>query len=230
MKRDEIIQQLFENQDTKFRDFHAKLIPGVEGVIGVRMPVLRNLAKQIVGGDYTTYLQESRNFEYYEEKMVYGLVLGAIRRDFATVMVHLRRFVPHIDNWAVCDSLSSSLKEVRKHREATLPYLVECCSATEEYTIRFGVVMLLFHYTDDEHIEILLREYDAITSDAYYVRMGVAWAVAECFTKCRQRTLEYLQNNRLDDWTHNKAIQKIRESLRISAEDKALVQTLKRKK
>ncbi len=229
MEREKIIQYLFENQDSKYRDFHSRLIPGTEDIIGVRVPILQKLAKQIAKSDYSSYLKQV-DFQYYEERMVYGLVLGSIRKDFETVMYYLKGFIPVIDNWAVCDSLCSSLKEVKKHRESVLPYLLECCDSSEEYIIRFAVVMLMNYYCDQEHIEILLSEFNKISNEAYYVRMGVAWAVSLCFVKCRERTIEHLLDNKMDDWTHNKSIQKIVESFRVSAEDKEMVKTLKRVK
>ncbi len=229
MQRAEIIEKLFENQDIKYRDFHAKLVPGTDDFIGVRVPIIKALAKEIAKGKYLSYLEQTKA-EYYEERMLYGLVLGAIRKDFDTVNHYLREFVPRIDNWAVCDSLCTSLKEVTKHRAEMLPYFLECCRESQEFTIRFGVVMLMSYYIDDEHIELVLNEFDAISSDAYYVRMGVAWAVSVCFVKCRERTLQYLYANKMDNWTHNKSIQKITESLRVSHDDKALVRTLKRTK
>ncbi len=229
MERDKITQYLFENQDSKYRDFHSKLIPGIENIIGVRVPILQKLAKQIAKGDYSSYLKQL-DFQYYEERMVYGLVLGSIRKDFDTVTHYLKGFVPMIDNWAVCDSLCSSLKEVKAHRESVLPYLIECCRSSEEYVIRFGIVMFLNYYCDDAHIEVLLSEFNKISNEAYYVRMGVAWAVSICFVKCRERTIQYLLDNKIDDWTHNKSIQKIAESFRVTAEDKEMVKTLKRAK
>ncbi len=229
MEREKIIQYLFDNQDSKYRDFLSKLIPGIENIIGVRAPILQKLAKQIAKSDYSSYLNQSE-FQYYEEQMVYGLVLGSIRKDFETVTYYLKGFVPMIDNWSVCDSLCSSLKEVKSHRESVLPYLIECCRSDDEYVIRFGIVMFLNYYCDEEHIELLLCEFNRISNEAYYVRMGVAWAVSICFVKCREHTIKYLLDNKMDDWTHNKSIQKIVESIRVPLEDKAMVKTLKRVK
>lgn len=228
MDRKDLIAYLHNHSDAKYREFHTKLVPNIDNIIGVRSPILKTLAKEIAKGDYIPFLNY-REFLYAEEKMLYCLVLGAIKTDFETLTTYLKEFVPYIDSWAVCDSLCSSLKEVKKHRQSLLPYFLDCCHNSEEFTIRFGVVMLMSYYSDTEHIEILLKEFDNITNDAYYVRMAVAWALSVCFVKCRERTLEYLCNNNMDKWTHNKSIQKIIESLRVSSEDKEIVRALKRR-
>ncbi len=228
MTKADITTLLLENQDLKYREFQKKLIPGTENIIGIRMPVLQKLAKQIARGDYHSFL-EDMSFEYYEQSMLYGLVLGSIGKDFATVFHYTKKFVPTITNWGVCDSLCTKLKEANKHREELLPYIIECCRDNREFVVRFGVVMLMCYYIDPLHLDIIFKEYNSINTEAYYVRMGIAWSVSFCYVRYPQRTFEYLQNNNLDDWTHNKAIQKIRESLRVSAQDKELVNGLKRK-
>ncbi len=226
MIEQEIRDYLIDNKESKYRDFIAKLVPGAEDILGVRMPILKNLVKTISKGEYIPYL-EQQNFQYHEERMLYGLVLGSIKNNFATTLHYLKLFVPMINNWSICDSLCSSLKETKKHKQELLPYILECCNSEEDYTIRFGVVMLMNYYCDDEHIELIFTEYSRITNREYYVSMAVAWGVATCYNKYQDATINYLKGNNLDKWTHNKAIQKIVESLQVTPEDKSYIKTLK---
>ncbi len=228
MERDYIIEYLTESAETKYRDFIIKLIPTIDvsNVLGVRMPILKELSKNILKSDYISFL-EDKNFEIYEERVLYGLVLGGLK-DYSIMERYLKIFVNHIDNWAVCDSLCSALKIVKKNRETILPYIIECAESSDTYTERFGVVMLMNYYNDEEHIDLLFSLFNKSTSEEYYVRMAIAWAVSMCFVKCYDATLKFLNNNQLDDWTHNKSIQKIIESNRVSSEDKKYVRTLKR--
>lgn len=216
--------------DENYRRFHCNLIPGVdpETVLGVRMPDQRRIAKAVVRGDWRAYL-ELCALEYYEEKMIFGLVVAEAKMGTEERRSYIRRFAALIDNWAVCDCVVSSMKFIAEDRAAFFSLIREYLCSRREYDLRFAVVVLMTYYLTDEYIETVLELLDGVHSEFYYVRMAVAWAVSAAFVQYEQRTLAFLQNNHLDDFTYNKSLQKIIESLRVSKENKALMRSMKRK-
>jgi len=218
---------LADNIDIGYKAFHEKLVPGVHNVRGVRSPVIKQLAKEIVKEDYEGFLEE-RSFDYYEEKMLYGLVIGNLKLPFEQVAGHIIEFVAVIDNWAVCDSFCSSLKITIKNKEEMWKLLERYFNSKEEYELRFAVVMLMDYYIEPLYIDKVFIVLAKINHNGYYVRMSIAWAVSTAFVKEREKTLEFLCSDSLDTWTHNKSLQKIRESFRVSKEDKLLLKEMKK--
>lgn len=211
--------------------FTTSLHPGVENVLGCRMGDLRKLAKAIASTDWQQYLR-SAGTRYMEERTLYGLVLGYILpTDFHTYLKQVDTFVRRINSWSVCDSFSFAGGKafVTAHEEELWTYLTQKMQVREPYAIRFGVVMAMRYFTDKVYLSSLLKAYDQIHCDHYYVRMAVAWAIAECFTRFPAETMRYLHHNRLDDFTFNKALQKITESLRVDKSTKIIIRQLKRK-
>jgi len=221
-------ERLLALEDPGYREFHSKLLPGVDNVLGVRVPELRKLAKEIAKGDFETFLAENDR-EWYENDMLQGLVIGCAKMDFEKRLTLMKAFIPRINNWAVCDVFCGSLKDTKKHKEEMWEFLQPYLKSDQEYEIRFGVVMLLSHFIDEEYRERAFAAFDEITSEAYYVRMAVAWAVSVYFVHFQEESFAYLKQNRLDDWTYNKALQKILESYRVDAETKAIIRSMKRK-
>lgn len=221
------IDAYFEaNIDLKYRDFHAKLVPTVSGFMGIRTPVIKALAKQIARGDWKTYL-DTVSASSYEQTMLRGQVIGNVKCDFADIEPYILDFVPRIDNWATCDTFCGALKITLKHRDEMWGIIERFLRSDREYEVRFAAVMLMGYYLDDKYIDRVLKIYSEISHEAYYVRMAVAWGLSYCFIKHRDKTIKLLETKMLDSWTHNKAIQKSRESLRVTAADKALLLTLK---
>lgn len=227
MNREEIRAYLDANIDEDYRIFHSKLVPNVELFRGVRLPVIRQLAKRIVAGDCRSYLAEV-SLESYEERMLCALVIGSLKGDFEEIKPYITRFIPFIDNWAVCDCFCAALKITIKNRSAMFEFILPYLDSEREYEVRFAVVMLMSYYIDDEYIDVLLQKFEQIQNHDYYVKMAVAWAISICYIKHCAKTLSFLQQNSLDDWTHNKAIQKIVESNRVDSLDKVLVKSYKR--
>jgi len=223
-----IRQQLMEMADEGYRKFASSLIPNIDNLLGVRLPELRRLAKSIARGDWRAYIKHADN-RYFEETMLQGLAIGYARADIEEKLRAVAEFVPRIDNWSVCDSFCTGLKFAKDHKRRVWDFLQPYLASDREYEIRFGVVMLLNYFTDDEYIDRVLAWCDRIRHDGYYVKMAVAWAISVCFVHAPQQTTAYLRNNTLDDFTHNKAIQKIIESLRVDAETKTTLRSLKRK-
>lgn len=220
-------ERLMSLADEKYKEFHSGLIPGAGQIIGVRAPELRRLAKELSKDDFRGYLSVAR-CDTHEEKQLQGLVIGGAKMEIEERIGYIQLFVPKIDNWAICDTFVSSLKSTTRHagrvREAIEPYL----RSDAEYTLRFGLVMLLSYYVTPESIDDTLEQLRRVRHEAYYVKMAAAWALAECFTKQRDKTLPLIQSNDLEIWIHNKGIQKICESFRVSDEDKAMLRAMKR--
>jgi Predicted DNA alkylation repair enzyme len=225
-----IRNQLLEAAEEKYRTFSSSLIPNVDNILGVRIPTLRKIAAQLAKGDWKAYL-ETASDDYFEEIMLQGLVIGYAKADIEEKLEAIARFIPKINNWSVCDSFCIGLKIVHKHQERVWSFIQPYLASDQPYDIRFGVVMLLNYYADEAYIDRVLPLLDRIKLDHYYVKMAVAWAIATCFTNVPDRTMAYLRSSActLDTWAYNKSLQKITESLRIDAETKRLIRSMKRK-
>lgn len=217
-------------QDLKYQKFHSSLLPGVQNIIGVRMPLLRKLAKEVLRGDWRSYLDSSvaEPNTYYEEDIIQALLIGTSKLSWQERHAYIKEFVPKINNWAVCDLFCSTLKEAQYYQEEYWQLIVPYFNSSNSYDLRFASVMLLNHFTDDEFVEEALNLLEAIKHEDYYVKMGIAWAISIFYIKQPQLTLKLIKQNNLDDFTHNKAIQKIRESFRVSNEDKEMLNRFKR--
>lgn len=213
-----------------FRAFTAKLTPNVskEKILGVRLPKLRLIAKEIAKADWRTYLLEASD-DTFEETMLQGMVIGYAKQELSELFTWIAWFVPKIDNWSVCDSFCVGLKAAKKYREEFWEFLLPYFNSRNTYEIRFAVVMLLDYYTDKEHIEKGLELLDGIRHEDYYVKMAVAWAISIYYIKLPKETMGFLKQNHLDDFTYNKALQKITESLKVPKEEKQLIRGMKRK-
>lgn len=223
-----IKKQLLEWVDVDYQRFSAALIPNISNVMGVRLPLLRKLAQEIAKGDWRTYLVEAEG-EYFEEIMLQGMVIGYVKTDIEEVLRLTAHFVPKIDNWSVCDSFCIGLKFTKKNKNQVWDFLQPYLTSSYEYDIRFGVVMLLFYYIEDEYIDRVLQLLDNVKHDGYYVKMAIAWAVSICYVKKPEPTMTYLRSNSLDNFTYNKALQKITESYRVDQETKKMIRGMKRK-
>ena len=214
--------------DEGCRQTFMKCVPGAGRVIGVRSPVMHDIAKRVARSDWREFLCDPSPVVYEEDMLLRGAVIGALKESFEVMEPLLREFVPKMTNWAVCDSTCSRLKMTRKNMPQMLGLIRDFLRSDREYELRFALVMLMSYYIDDEHIDYILDVYDSVQREEYYIRMAVAWGLSVCFVKQRDKTLAYLQGpNALDKWTFNKAIQKCVESFRVSAEDKALLRSMK---
>lgn len=218
---------IFKLADEKYRRFQSKLLPDTEKIIGVPLPKLRKLAKEIAKDDWRGYLAAAQD-DYYEEVMLQGLVIGYAKADIEEILRYIGAFVPKINNWGVCDSFCSSLKITKAYMSRVWRFLEVCFCSQEEFKVRFAVVMLLNFYIHDDYIDRVLKLLNCIKHDGYYAKMAVAWAVSICFVKFPGKTMPYLKKNNWDDFTYNKALQKITESLCIDGQTKALIRKMKR--
>lgn len=221
-----IRKELFQLAEPEYQKFHSGLLPGVDHILGVRVPKLRVLARKVARADWRAYVRVEP--ETYEECMIQGMAIGYASMSVKERMKFLDLFVPRINNWAVCDCCTSTYKFMSEHLDQWYDYLLKQLSAGTEYRIRFAVVALMDYYVNDEWIDDVLRIYSSIEHEGYYVKMAVAWGVSVCYIRYPEKTGLLLSDNRLDVFTHNKAIQKIRESRRISREEKERVNGWKR--
>lgn len=233
--KDTVRNQLLLLKDSEYQKFNSKLLPGIGNrIIGVRIPELRKYAKKLAGSDFRQFLDIAENYDpedsWHEELMLWGMVLGYAKMETEERRRRLEAFVPVISNWAVCDSCITSFTFMKEDREYWYEFLLGWKESREEYELRFLIVSLMYYYMDEEHIDELLQLYSEIRHEGYYVRMGVAWALSMCYIKFPEKVRELLENNDMDDFTHNKTIQKIRESYRVSREEKESLKKLKRKK
>ena len=221
----QIEEMLFELRDAEYAAFQAKLTPSVEKelFIGVRVPEVRKLAKQLKSSPLASEFIHELPHKYYDENMLHGLLISEIK-DYEKAVEETERFLPYVDNWAVCDIMSP--KVFKKHKTELLGKIREWANSRETYTIRFGIEMLMSHYLDDdfrpEYIEIPAE----VRSKEYYVNMMIAWFFATALAKQWDAVIPYLEQGRLDVWVHKKTIQKARESHRITDVQKSYLNTL----
>ena len=219
---------LKEYIDQKFKDFTSVLIPGARPILGVRVPILRKLAKEIAKDDWQTYLKEATE-DTYEEVAIKGFVIGYAKAELKGLLPYIAEHIEKIDDWSLCDGFSSNLKVVEKHQEEFLEFLLPYAKIDDEFKQRVVAVMLMTYYLTDDYIDMSLEVLDSLKNEKYYCKMAVAWAIATAWAKQREKTYCFMQegNNTLDDWTYNKAIQKMLESYRVSDEDKDMLRKMK---
>ncbi len=224
----DVRNEIFARIDPDYKTFLMTLIPNKTNILGVRLPHLRQIARTIAKGDWRTYLNDASD-DYFEEVMLQGIVIGYVKTDIRERLKLIEAFVPKIDNWSVCDSFCASLKSTKQHRDVVWKFLQQYFSSNKEFELRFAIVMLIHYYIEETYIQRVIDILDRIQHDGYYVKMAVAWALSICFVKFPEWTMNYLKNNSLDDFTYNKALQKIIESDRIDNETKETIRQMKRK-
>ena len=227
-----LIRQLEALSDKDYAALNQTLSPTAKGrFIGVRVPRQRAIAKKLAASeDWRDFLEASRDADIFELKMLHAMVLGYAKCDIGERLTYIDAFLPHIDDWAQCDTLCSTLKPAAKDREAAYRHALGCARSDEEFRKRYGLVLLMSRFHDAPCIDGTMQVYRDFHHNGYYARMGAAWGLATLWLHARGACLEILKENLWDPFTHNKAIQKLCESYRISDEDKALARSLRRKK
>lgn len=225
----EIQERLFTLQDLEYKLFQSKLIPNIspERIIGVRTPALRVLAGELHrregAGDFLSALPH----RYFDENQLHAFILS-LGRDYGQTVERIDAFLPYVDNWATCDQMAP--KVFRSHHAELIAVIDRWLASEHPYTVRFGIGLLMRHYLDEDFREEHLARVAALRSGEYYVNMMIAWYFATALAKRYEETLPYIEQRRLDPWTHNKSIQKAVESDRIPGAAKEHLRTLKSKK
>lgn len=222
----EIETKLFSLKDEKYREFQIKLFPTIapENVIGVRTPMLRALAKELIKNNCYGEFLGVLPHKFFDENQLHAFIISEIK-DFNTCINEVCRFLPFVDNWATCDQLSPKI--FKKHKSELLPFIEEWIKSDKTYTVRFGIGMLMQHYLDCDFEPYYPDLVSNIKSDEYYINMMIAWYFATALAKQYDTAITYIENKRLDIWTHNKTIQKAIESFRVTDEHKEYLRKLK---
>lgn len=250
----DIRNELIELADSEYQKFTENLTPGAENVLGIRLPILRKMAKQIAKGDWEKAISEVDLF--YEEVMLRGMVLSCASYDFDKMQPFIKAFIPKVDNWAICDSVFTKMTVFQKDRERTWEFIMPYLYSDKEFEVRVALIIMMQHLLKCDSNGIKIAKCKSITVEAmenneevkglycerifnelnrpylqgYYASMAASWLIAEAFCVFPYTTTEFLLDNQLDDQTHNKAIQKIIESKIPTVEVKDKLRKLKRKK
>lgn len=224
----EIRKALLESCEESYREFTSKLLPGTGNILGVRLPILRKIARQIAKSDWRPYV-ESVDMLYYEETMLQGMVIGYADAGAAEKLELARTFIPRINNWGVCDSFCSGLKVTGSNPKLVWDFIQPYASSAEEYESRFAFVMMLNYFISEEYIESVLLAASRPASKGYYATVAAAWTLSVCYVRFPEKTLSVLENEEMDDTLKRLAIRKIIESRQVSESDKELVRRLRKK-
>ena len=218
----EFIKYLMSVQDTKYREFHSSLVLNSKyDMIGIRVPIMRNISKEIAKGNIEEFLTIAQD-KYYEEVMIQGLTISHIK-DEKLFYKYFKKYINKIDNWALCDSFCSSIKIVRKYEEKYFSEAIKMALNESEFISRIGLVMILNHFIKEDNLDTIFNTLNKIKSDKFYINMAEAWLICEMYIKYPIIVKEFLKENNLNKFTQNKAISKIHDSYRVSQEDKELL-------
>lgn len=222
-----ITRMLFDYQDVKYRDFNSKLIPNIDKnkIIGVRIPIIRNIANDILDNDYIDEFLNELPHKYQEENLLHGILLGLRYKDIDILLAKLDIFLEYVDNWAITDTINPKI--FKKYPDKVYEWIVKWINSKKEYVIRFGVVTLLQFYLDDNYNKDILELVKNIKCDYFYVKMAIAWFYSFALIKQYDDTISIFENKKLDIWVHNKSIQKACDSYRISDDKKRYLKSLK---
>ena len=219
----DIKQDLLKMKDEKYKNFHSGLCPGVNNIIGIRIPVLRDYAKKIKGQVDISSISN----DYYEEVMLKGMLIGLEKKlDFEKIS----NFIPLINNWAVCDTFCTGLKQIKNNKEKMWDFIQNYINSKKEFEVRFAVVTILDFYIDEQYIDRVLELLKTVKHEGYYAKMAVAWAYSFCFIKFFEKTkneFESFDKNNIDKFIYNKSIQKSIESYRLTKEQKNILKSMK---
>ena len=226
--KQEIRKKLLELSDEKYKKFHSNLCPGTNNIIGVRVPILRNYAKELIKQYEIKEILNQIGEQYYEEIMLQGMLIGFSKENFTIIQKRIEEFVPKINNWAICDTFCAGLKVTKEYKEEMWNILQKYLKSDKEFEIRFGVVMILNYYIEENYLENDFKWFDKIKSQEYYVQMAVAWAISVCLVKFYEKTISYLKVANLDKFTYNKSLQKAIESFRLTDKQKEFLREMKK--
>ena len=217
---------LNEIKDDDYKIFQAKLVPNIppETIIGVRTPQMRKIAKDVFESDYRDEFLNDLPHKYYEENLIHFFVLAMIR-DFDECVAKVELFLPYVDCWPVSDQATP--KSFKKNHQKLLPYIKKWISSQHVYTARFGIRMLMNEYLGEDFKEEYLELVACKKGEDYYLKMMIAWYFATALAKRYDESVKYIENRRLDEWVHKKAIQKALESYRVEDEHKKYLKSLK---
>ena len=227
-KKMSILKELEGLAEENYKTFNKKIIPTKQTTLGVRIPVLRKIAKRIVNENGAEFVQQDKN-NVYEMIMLEGMVLSYMDEPVKELLPLIEAFLLKVDNWAQVDSTICDFKNIKKEREEVLEIVDKWLKSDKEFFVRAALIILLAHFVDEDHLQLLFKISQKVEHQGYYVHMANSWLISVCMAKHPEETIHFFKENSLDKKTHNKAIQKSRESFRVSKEHKAIINGLKRK-
>lgn len=214
--------------EQKYKEFNQKIVKGNMPMIGIRMPELKKIAKQIVKGNALEFIKTCIPM-YHEELVILGIVIGISNMEYEQFLLEMNDYVKRIENWAVCDTFCSNIKkQVEKNKERFWNDITLYLRSKNDWIVRVALIVMLCYYLEEKYIKQVFKRCESIKSEFYYVKMAQAWLIATAWVKCPEQTKQYLPKSTLDKWTFHKAIQKACESARVSEEDKIYLKTLKK--
>ena len=215
--------------DLKYKAFNMKLIKTKYNILGIKVPILKDIAKKLLKEYNYQDILNNLNDVDYEHVLLQGLIIAYTKLSYKDRLLHIDNYIHKIDNWAICDTFCSSLKFINKNKKEFLKYIEKYLNSDKEYYLRFGIVILLDYYINDDYIDYVLNKCLSIKSDYYYVKMAISWTLSVCLIKYFDKTIMFLNDNKniLDKWTYNKALQKGIESYRISDDNKIILRSMK---
>ena len=219
-------EKLKKIKNDKYKEFSSRLVFTKYEILGVTIPNIKKIALSFAENEKYAYLNSSLNNKTFEEIMLYGFTLSTLK-SYDIFFRYLDKFLPFIDNWSVCDSCVSSFKIIKSNQDKFLPFIDNLLSSNEPFYIRVALVSLLRFYMEEKYLSYVFTKINAIKNDNYYVSMAISWLLSEYFIKFKSQTIDFLLNANLNDFIVNKTVSKIRDSLRVSKEDKDFVLTLK---
>ena len=229
---EDIIESLINLSDKKYKEFNSKLCSDTnKDMLGIRIPILRKLAKDIIKNNVAwNEFVRNETPKYFEEAILQGLIIAYSKMDFGEKLEYIKEFIPKIDSWAINDTVVPTLKIKKENLEEYWKFILPYTKSKSEFEIRFAVISMLDYFIIDEYIDKVLKELNNISHKGYYVKMGVAWTLAEIGIKYNEKAIKFLKgNNNLDKFTYNKTLQKMIESYRIDNAQKEELRKLKRK-
>ncbi|MFO7818110.1 MAG: DNA alkylation repair protein [Thermodesulfobacteriota bacterium] len=222
-----VLEELRGLSDDNYKAFNKKIIPTAQETLGVRLPVLRKIAARIAKNSPDEFLRMDKG-NIYELVMLEGLVLSCLNRSFVRLLPLTENFLGKVDNWAQVDSTVCKFKRIKREREDVLAVVKRWLRSENEFIVRAGLVILMTHFIDEQHLDTVFELAQSFSHTGYYASMGNAWLISVCMAKYPRETIDFFRKNSLDNNTHNKAIQKSRESFRVSKVDKEVISKLKR--
>ena len=216
------IAKLAEGNES-YAAFNQRIVNTKMPVIGVRVPDLRRLARELVpdmsAADISELLTvQDESFDYV---LLCGLLITHVRIDDQTAIDLTKQYLPHVDSWAHIDVFVE--KKRRFAGEMWWDFALECLLSEAEFTVRYGVVSLMTNFLDEAHIDQVFAALRNVTHDGYYVEMALAWLYATAAVNFFEKTLAELENRQIDTWTRNKAYQKMRESRRFTPRQQQII-------
>ncbi|MEG0289815.1 MAG: DNA alkylation repair protein [Erysipelotrichaceae bacterium] len=224
---EELEQMLLSYQDLQYQEFLKRSIPNYPDIIGIRMKQLHLLSKQIVKDNQANFFDVVQA-KSHEERLLYGLCISQAKQDKEVYLKQIKRFLPYINNWAICDSAIASFKFIKKDLDYYHDFVIQCSENDNPWIIRFALITLLNYYHQNKYLDEQLAIINKITDKSYYVRMAIAWLLSMLYVLNQEQLILYLKQDKLDVFTHNKAIQKIIESRQVSDIEKERIRTLKK--